>query len=89
MTDPAGESFSSGIARRDHVKRAAEVDRDDRVPLLARVLIDRRGRSGDAGVVDQHVETAERRATLSRVRFVQDEARRQWFDPPMTIRSHP
>ncbi len=42
------------------VEHGGEVDRDDLVPDVRRHLLDRQRQPGDAGIVDQHVEPAER-----------------------------
>ena len=41
------------------IEHAVQVDRDAAVPVLGRMSSTLRGRPGDAGVVDQHVQAAE------------------------------
>ena len=55
-----------GLAQRRHgpagaVEHGGQVDLQRRVELLGRHVLDPRGRPGDAGIVDQHVEPAEMR----------------------------
>ncbi len=66
MMRPQPRCFMPGSTARGGVERRREVDRDDRVPLLGRELLDRRDVL-DAGIVDQDVDLAE---ALRRVRSI-------------------
>ena len=54
----------AGHGGADGVEGGREVDGDDLVPLLGRELLDR-GDVLDAGIVDEHVESAEARLRLA------------------------
>ena len=46
------------------VEHGREVDRDDLVPIVGRVVDDRQRQAGDAGIIDEHVKPAERPYSL-------------------------
>ena len=60
MMTPVAERLRCGIAEPGHVEGAVEIDRDHLFPFVGIHRLHRVGRLGDAGVVDQHVEPAQR-----------------------------
>ncbi len=42
------------------VEHRGQIDRDHLVPVVGRIVGDRQRQAGDAGIVDQHIEAAER-----------------------------
>ncbi len=60
MMQPACELLEVRDGEPRHVEHRGQIDGDHLVPVVGRILLDRQRQAGDAGIVDQHVEAAER-----------------------------